>query len=285
MKYGNILGVFLCFFLASPVQADQKLNVIASFSIIGDMVAQVGGDNINLKVLVKADGDVHEYEPTPADAGALAKADIVFINGLGLEGWVERLVKSADYKGQIITLTDKVVTLPHDPHAWQNPQIAILYVEAITEALVKADPLHAAFYQQNRENYSRQLEALDKWTRAEIAKVPASQRKVISTHDAFQYFAREYGIAFIAPLGISTDSQPSAADLARITDQIRQSNIRAVFLENMTDSRLIRQLEKDTGIAIGGTLYSDSLSPAEPAAHYIDMFRHNVNVLVVAMQK
>ena len=281
----------------SPAYA-AKLKVVASFSILGDLVSEVAGDNIDLKVLVGSNGDAHEYQPAPADAKALAGANLVFVNGLGFEGWFERLVRSSGYNGQVVVASKGVPTLKsqedpgeklhghNDPHAWQNIANAKVYVVNIRDALIMADKKHADEYRDNTEKYLAQLDALESWVKAEIGKVPAEKRKVISMHDAFQYFAKAYGITFLAPVGISTDAQPSAADIARLEDQIRSQKITAVFLENMTDSRLITQLQQDAGAHIGGTLYSDALSaPGEPAPDYISMFKHNVPELTRGMMQ
>ncbi len=271
--------------------ADGKPKVVASFSILGDMVREVAGDNVELTVLVGANGDTHEYEPTPADGKTLAQADVVLVNGLGLEGWMERLIQSSGYKGRMAVATAGVTVLQggehggSDPHAWQDVKNGKMYVANIRDALMAADGAHAKLYQANAQAYMLKLDMLDEWVRAQIATVPAAKRQVISTHDAFQYFAKAYGVTFIAPLGMSTEAQASAADMARLVDQVRAQKITAVFFENMTDSRLIAQLEKDAGAHVGGTLYSDALSAAsEPAPSYVMMFKHNVPQLVAAMK-
>jgi len=279
---------------AFAAHADGKLKVVVSFSILGDMVGQVAGDNVELKVLVGPNGDVHEYDPTPADAKSLANADLVFINGLGLEGWMERLIKSSGYKGQVIVVTKGITPLSSlergskafDPHAWQNIENGKIYVGNITDALALADKINSSQYKNNSKVYLNKLDNLDKWVREEINTVPPTKRKVISTHDAFQYFAHAYGVEFIAPLGVSTESEATAADMAKLIDQIRQQKITAVFFENMTDSRLIKQLEADAGAFVGGTLYSDALSASGgDAPDYMSMFKHNVPLLVAAMIK
>ena len=270
-------------------KAEQPLKIVASFSIIGDMVKQIAGNDADLKTLVGANGDAHEYEPTAADAKTIAQADIVFINGLGLEGWIERLIKSSGYKGKVITLTAGITPLKkgthEDPHAWQDIENAKIYVRNISATLQTANPTQSKKYKENTDAYINKLTEVDGWVKQKISKIPPEKRKVISMHDAFQYFARQYGIEFIAPLGNSTESDVSAADMARIIDAVRKRHITAIFLENMTDSRLIKQLESDAKAHIGGTLYSDALSePDGPAADYIGLFRHNVAALTAAMQ-
>lgn len=281
----------------SAAHAEGKLKVIASFSVLGDMVKNVAGDDIELKTLVGANGDAHEYQPTPASVKDISKADLVITNGLGLEGWLPRMIESSGYKGKIVEATTGIKPLKlaeeegeqhggQDPHAWQNVANGKIYVTNIRDALIAADKVHADDYRKNAENYLKKLDNLDAWVKTEIAKVPAEKRKVISTHDAFQYFAKAYNVEFLAPQGLSTESQPSAADVAKLEDQIRAQKITAVFFENMTDSRLIKQLEKDAGAHVGGTLYSDALSAEnEPAPNYIAMFKHNVPALASAMLK
>lgn len=279
----------------TSAHADGKLKVIASFSVLGDMVKNVGGDDIDLKVLVGPNGDTHEYQPTPADVKAIAHADLVLVNGLGLEGWMDRMIKSSGYKGQVVEATRGIELLisaeeehpgTQDPHAWQNAANGKIYVANIRDALIAADKTHTDDYRKNADAYIKKIDETDAWVKAEINKVPAEKRKVISTHDAFQYFARAYGVEFLSSQGLSTEAQSSAADVAKIINRIRDKKITAVFFENMTDSRLIKQLEKDAGAHVGGTLYSDAISASnEPAPNYIAMFKHNVPVLVAAMQK
>jgi zinc/manganese transport system substrate-binding protein len=282
----------MIFLLAFPLTAHAaKLKVVASFSILGDMVHEVAGDDIELKTLVGPNGDAHVYEPTPADAKAVAAADLVIVNGFGFEGWLPRLIESPGYKGPLVTATKGISPLDfsgdgltQDPHAWQNLANGKIYAANIRDALVKADPARAALYKANAKKYLTQIDDLDRWVETEIAQVPAARRKVITSHDAFRYFARAYGVQFIAPMGVSTESEPSAGDLARLIDQMRQQKIRILFMENISDPRLIRQLQADGGAVIGGTLYSDALSASDgPAATYLDMFRNNVTALVKGM--
>lgn len=272
--------------LPIPVLASSKPQVIASFSIIGDMAHEIGGDNINIKTLVGTNGDAHEYSPTPTDAKIIANADLVLVNGLGFEGWMARLVKSSGYKGEVITLSNGVNAIDGDPHAWQDLANGKIYAANIRDALIKIDEAHTAEYNSNAAAYIKKLDELDRWVKVRTAEIPPEKRSVISTHDAFGYFSRAYGINFIAPQGISTQSQASGINMAKLIDQIRSSKISVVFLENMIDPRLMKQLETDAGAHIGGTLYSDSLSEVgEAAPTYISMFKHNVQVLIEAIQK
>ena len=271
-----------------PARATDRLNVVASFSILGDLVRNVGGASVDVTTLVGPDGDAHVYVPTPADAKRIAGAKLVFVNGLGLEGWLPRLVQSAGNKAVIITATAGIPPLKldsdADPHAWQSPLNAKVYVGNIRDALAAAAPANAAAFRSNAEAYLAKLDGLDREVRDAIAKIPESRRKVISTHRAFGYFAAAYGVEFIAPLGVSTESEASARDIAGIITQIRASKIPAVFLENISDPRLIRQIAAETGARVGGTLYSDSLTGEKgDSPTYIDMVRHNIKALTSAL--
>jgi zinc/manganese transport system substrate-binding protein len=290
MKIVSVLLAMIVLLTPAMAQA-EKLKVVASFSILGDMVHQVAGDDADLKTLVGPDGDAHVYEPTPADAKAIAAADLVIINGLGFEGWLPRLLESSGYKGAVVTATAGISPLPfaregmkNDPHAWQSLRNAKIYIANIRDALIKADADHAAAYKKNAARYMAQIGDLDRWSKAQIAKIPPEQRKIITSHDAFQYFAHDYGVEFIAPLGVSTESEASAAAIAKLIDQIRAQKIRTVFVENITDPRLIRQIEADSGATVGGMLYSDALSPpGGPASNYLAMFKSNVGALIAGM--
>jgi zinc/manganese transport system substrate-binding protein len=274
---------------AIPVaHAQDHLNVVASFSIIGDFVRNVGGDRVSVTTLVGPDGDVHVYTPAPADARKIADAKLLVVNGLGLEGWLPRLVQSSGSKALIVTATDGIAALrinsAADPHAWQSVVNARIYVADIRDALVAADPADAEAFRANAAAYLAKLDALDQEVRGSVAQIPPARRKVISTHGAFGYFAAAYGIEFIAPLGVSTESEASARDIARIITQIRSEKIPAVFLENISDVRLIRRISAETGARIGGTLFSDSLSDEKgDAPTYIELVRHNIKALTSAL--
>jgi zinc/manganese transport system substrate-binding protein len=273
---------------ACPLHAADRLNVVASFSILGDFVRTIGGERVNLTTLVGPDSDVHVYAPTPSDAKTIAAAQVLIINGLGLEGWLPRLLQSSGSKAPIITATKGVAALKSgsdsDPHAWQAVANAKVYVANIRDALASADPAGAEVFRDRAERYLTELDALDREVREAIGKIPSERRKVISTHDAFGYFAAAYGIAFIAPLGVSTETEPSARDIAAIIGQVRAAKIPAVFLENISDDRLVGRIAAETGAAIGGTLFSDSLTGEKgDAPTYIAMVRHNIRALTSAL--
>jgi zinc/manganese transport system substrate-binding protein len=273
---------------AAPLHAQERVNVVASFSILGDFVKNVGGDRVDVTTLVGPNGDVHVYDPAPSDAKTITGARLLVINGLGLEGWLPRLLQSSGGKAAIITATRGIAPLKvgsdADPHAWQSVANAKIYVTNITDALVAADPADAEVLRANAQAYLTKLDALEREVRAAVAKIPPSRRKVISTHDAFGYFAVAYGIEFIAPLGVSTESEASARDIAGIITEIKREKIPAVFLENISDPRLIRRISAETGARVGGTLYSDSLTGEKgEAPTYIELVRHNIKALTGAL--
>jgi zinc/manganese transport system substrate-binding protein len=273
---------------AAPAHAQERVNVVASFSILGDFVKNVGGDRVDVSTLVGPNGDVHVYDPAPSDAKTIAGARLLVINGLGLEGWLPRLLQSSGGKAAIITATRGIAPLKAgsdaDPHAWQSVANAKIYVTNITDALVAADPADAGVFRANAQAYLTKLDALEREVRGAVAKIPPSRRKVISTHDAFGYFAAAYGIEFIAPLGVSTESEASARDIAGIITEIKREKIPAVFLENISDPRLIRRISAETGARVGGTLYSDSLTGEKgDAPTYIELVRHNIKALTGAL--
>jgi zinc/manganese transport system substrate-binding protein len=271
-----------------PARAQERLNVVASFSILGDFARNVGNDRVSVTTLVGPNGDVHVYTPAPADAQKIADAKVVVINGLGLEGWLPRLVQSSGGKATIVTatanITPRKLGADADPHAWQSVANARIYVANIRDAFAAAEPAGAEAYRANAEAYLAKLDALDREVREAIAQIPASHRKVISTHNAFGYFAAAYGIEFLAPLGVSTESEPSARDIAGIITQIRAAKIPAIFLENISDPRLIQRIAAETGAKVGGTLYSDSLTGEKgDAPTYIELVRHNIRALTSAL--
>lgn len=286
---------------AAQTAAAAALPTVATFSILADLVRQVGGDRLVLTTLVEPGGDAHVYTPTPADARALAASRLVFINGLGFEGWVNRLIRSSGATATVITATRGITPLKaekgshdhghaghsdgeHDPHAWQSVANAKIYVANIAAALVAAEPSAKDAFEANAKAYLARLDALEAEIRATVARIPADRRKVITSHDAFQYFEKAYGIDFISPRGSSTSAEPSPQAVGRIIRQIKAQRIPAVFLENISDQRLMKRIADETGARIGGTLYSDSLTPAGgPAAGYVEMMQHNLRQIAGAL--
>jgi len=282
------LIMFAAVMAVHPLRAEDRLNVVASFSILGDLVKNVGGDRVDVATLVGPNGDVHVYAPAPSDAKKNADARLLVMNGLGLEGWLPRLVQSAGSKASIVTASNGIAPLQlgsdADPHAWQSVPNVKIYVANIRDALIAADPAAAAAFRANADRYLSELDALDTEVRAAIAKIPPERRKVITTHNAFGYFAAAYGVSFVAPVGVSTESEPSARDIATLILQIKAAKIPAVFLENLSDDRLIRRIAAETGAKAGGTLYSDSLTDEKgPAPTYIALVRHNIKALTSAL--
>ncbi|MEM8774131.1 MAG: metal ABC transporter substrate-binding protein [Pseudomonadota bacterium] len=335
--------------LPGTAQADEPIKVVATFSILGDMVNQIGGDKIELVTLVGPDGDAHVYQPTPQAAKAVSEADVLILNGLEFEGWLERLTEAASFDGALVVATKGVDAIAFDehgeeghddhddhddhaedkhsdhdehdhgdehaghddhedhkdehadhddhgddhaghdhgafdPHAWQSVDNAMIYVDNIAEGLAKSDPENAGAFYTNRAAYVTELEALESEIVEMMGDLPEEKRTVVTSHDAFGYFADHYGLRFEAPQGLSTESEPSAADVAELITQIRDEKISAVFVETITDNRLIEQIANETGAAIGGTLYSDALSDEDgPASTYIDMMRHNATTLSSAL--
>jgi zinc/manganese transport system substrate-binding protein len=273
-------------------QAPEKLPVVATFSILADFARNVGGERIEVTGLVGPNGDTHVYQPKPADAKELGAARLILVNGLGLEGWIDRLIKASGATAPILVATKGISPqqmreegrIGPDPHAWQSIANAKIYVANIRDALIAVDPDGASTYRTNADNYLGKLAALEQEVTAEIAKIPPGRRQIITTHDAFGYFGTAYGFRFIAPEGISTETEASARDVAKIIRQIKAQKIPAVFLENVTDPRLVQSIAAESGAKIGGTLYSDALSPPDgPAATYIEMMRNNISKLSAAL--
>jgi len=276
----------------SAAPAQEKLRAVATFSILADFAKNVGGDRVDVQALVGPNADAHVYQPSPGDAKALADAKVIFTNGLGFEGWIARLIKASGTRAPMVVATkgmkprkmDEDGHVETDPHAWQSVPNAKIYVANIRDALIAADPAGKSSYEANATTYLAKLAALDADVKAMIDKIPAERRRIITTHDAFGYFAAAYGVSFIAPQGVSTESEVSARDVAKIITQIRKQKIPAVFLENITDDRLLKRIGAEGGARVGGTLYSDALTDEKgPAPTYIDMMRHNAKQLADAL--
>jgi len=309
-----LLSLLPALAMPSILRAQEPLRVVASFSILGDMIRQVAGERIALRTVAGPNVDAHTFQPRPSDAEALRGAALAVRNGLGFDGWFDRMVRSANWRGRMVTATEGLIplrmaahshghshghggsqpqggpqqgqprTVP-DPHAWQDLRLGIRYVQAIAAALGAADAANAAAYTTAAEAYVARLTDLDAWVRAQVATVPEARRVVVTSHDAFGYFGAAYGIRFMAPQGVSTEAEPSAAEVGRLIRQIRSERITAVFMENMGNPATLQRLAQEAGVRVGGRLYADALSAAEgPAASYEAMFRHNVALLVPAMR-
>lgn len=288
----------------------EKLPVVASFSILGDFVKNVGGERIALTTIVGPNGDSHVYQPTPADAKKIAAARLVFVNGLGFEGWMDRLVKASGSKATVVVATKGITPRertaaepqeeedhdhkggkdhahdhgPIDPHAWQSIANAKVYVTNIRNALIAADPAGKDVYDANAAAYLTKLDTLEGQVKAALAAIPPDRRIIITSHDAFGYFGDAYGVKLLAPEGVSTETEASAKDVGRIIRQIKAQKVPAVFLENVTNPKLVDRIAKESGAKVGGTLYSDALSDDKgPAPTYIDMMQSNVRELSSAL--
>jgi zinc/manganese transport system substrate-binding protein len=276
--------------VASAQAAPPPLRVVATFSVLADMVREVGGPAVEVASLVGPNADAHMFAPTPADARRVASADLVVVNGLNYEGWIERLIRASGYKGPVLVasegITPRRVGRGIDPHAWQSLAHAKQYVENIRAALVAAAPTRRAEIDTRAAAYLQRITALEQDTLARIGRLPAQQRRVITAHDAFGYFAAAYGVEFVSPRGWSTDSEPSADAVARIVRQARAQQVGALLLENISDPRLIERIAREAGVGVGGALYSDALSPPGTAADtYLRMFAHNVRTIVEALEQ
>lgn len=283
-----VIAAMFATIVAVPAHARDKINVAASLTILADFARNVGGDRVDVVSLVGPNGDAHSYVPSPADAKKLADAKLIILDGLGLEGSTARFMRAAAKDAKVVTASDGITPLrlgtQSDPHAWQSVANAKTYVANIRDALIAADPAGKSVFEANAADYLRRLDALEAEVRAAIESIPPDRRKLVTTHNAFGYFGTAYGVDFIAPHGVSTEAEPSARDVARIIAQIRAQKIPAVFLENVTDPRLLERIAQESGARIGGTLYSDALTDANgPAPTYIDMMRHNVKELVTAL--
>lgn len=298
----RILVVLAALVPVAAAAGEAKLKVVATFSILADLVTQVGGERVTVTSLVGPDADAHGYSPAPGDARRVAEADLVVVNGLGFEGWIERLIRASGTKAPVVTASNGITTIPAsedhdhdhthgaeagehpDPHAWQSVANVKIYVTNIRDALAKADPDHAADYAARAEAYRAQLDALENEIRTALSQIPESQRRVITTHDSFGYYAAAYGLRFLAPQGISTNSEAGPKDVARIIRQIRRDKIPAVFVESIADPRLMQQIARESGAKVGGRLFSDALSgPTGSAPTYLDMMRSNLRAFREAL--
>lgn len=279
--------------LISPLSMAKTVNAVASFTVLADIVKQVGGEHVSVKSLVGPNGDPHTFEPTPQDSQALAKADIVFVSGLGLEGWMDRLVSASGYKGEPVVASRGVSTRSMeeegktvtDPHAWNSMYNGVIYATNVMNALIKADPQDADAIRRSGENYIQKLQALDSWAQTSFATVPAAKRKVLTSHDAFGYFGQRYGVTFLAPVGFSTEAEASASEVGGLIKQLQAEHIHSYFIENQTDPRLVKQIASATGAQPGGELYPEALSqPSGPAPTYVAAFRHNVDAMIRSMK-
>jgi zinc/manganese transport system substrate-binding protein len=284
-------------FLMCPGAHAAEIEIITSFSILGDLIRQIGGERVNVHTLIGPGQNAHAYEPRPSDARRIKRAGLVVQNGLGFDDWLPRLARASGHQGKLVIASDGIRPLAMhggnsndareahiDPHAWQDVANVQVYTANIAAALIAADPDGAEFYRANTARYHATLDALDADIRAAITRLPQERRRVVSSHDAFGYFARAYDLTFLAPVGAAGHSNPGARDVARLIKQLRSEKAPAVFIETVLDTRLIERIRVESGATMGGTLYSDALSPPDgPAPTYVAMMRHNLDTLMAAL--
>ncbi|MBU9853265.1 MULTISPECIES: metal ABC transporter substrate-binding protein [Rahnella] len=279
--------------LSSPLAMAKTVDAVASFSILGDIVQEVGGEHVKVTTLVGPDGDPHSFEPSPKDSKAINASDVVFVSGLGLEGWIDRLVTASGYKGHLVTASEGVNSRKMeedgkqitDPHAWNSMANGVIYATNVMNALIKVDPEDADYFRQRGTAYIEQLQKLDAWAKTEFTGIPQSKRKVLTSHDAFGYFGQEYHVSFMAPVGFSTEAEASASGVASLIKQIKAEKVKTYFIENQTDPRLVKQIAAASGAEPGGELYPEALSgPKGPATTYVKAFKHNVETIVASMK-
>ena len=293
-KIKTFSGFIALALIFSNTATARTLHVVASFSILADVVKQVGGEQVIVKSLVPPDGDPHEFEPSPDDARILKEADIVFLSGEGLEVWFQRLVKASGYRGPTIIASTGIDTMSMiedgksvtDPHVWNSARNVIVWANNIEKALSAASPEDTVNFRSNAASYAQRLEELDAYATTQVKSVPLANRKVLTSHDAFGYFSRAYGVSFVSPIGLSTESEPSAGEVAKLIEQIKREGVKVYFIENSNDPRLVQQIALATGAKPGGKLYVESLSAVDgPAATYVALFRYNVEQIIAAISK
>jgi zinc/manganese transport system substrate-binding protein len=290
-RFGMALSLMLA--LSGQSALAKNLNVVTSFTVLADMAKQVGGEHVTVTSLVGPDGDPHSFEPAPKDSVALGKADVVIVSGLGMEGWMERLVSASGFKGKVVVASTGVDTRSMeedgktitDPHAWNSAENGAIYANNIMQALIAADPQDAPAIRESGRDYVTRLKLLDSWAKTRFAAIPKERRHVLTSHDAFGYFGKAYGVNFMAPVGFSTEAEASASDVAALIKQLKEKHIKTYFIENQTDPRLVQQIAKASGAQPGGELYPEALSAAGgPASTYEMAFKHNVETIASSMK-
>jgi zinc/manganese transport system substrate-binding protein len=290
-RFGMALSLMLA--LSGQSALAKNLNVVTSFTVLADMAKQVGGEHVTVTSLVGPDGDPHSFEPAPKDSVALGKADVVIVSGLGMEGWMERLVSASGFKGKVVVASTGVDTRSMeedgktitDPHAWNSAENGAIYANNIMQALIAADPQDAPAIRESGRDYVTRLKLLDSWAKTRFAAIPKERRHVLASHDAFGYFGKAYGVNFMAPVGFSTEAEASASDVAALIKQLKEKHIKTYFIENQTDPRLVQQIAKASGAQPGGELYPEALSAAGgPASTYEMAFKHNVETIASSMK-
>ncbi len=284
-----IIGII--FFWSFNIQAQK--TVISSVSMIEDMVRNIAGDRVISKMIVPIGGDPHLYEPLPADAKLVASADLVFINGLTFEGWITELILNSGTKASMVTVTEGVNAISSDiyknssdPHAWMDVTNGLVYIDNIKKSLIELEPTYAAEFEANYKTYKAKLEELDRYITQRIQEIPAKKRVLITSHDAFKYYGRKYGLQLEAIVGVSTEAQPETSDIIRISKAIKETEVPAIFIESTINPKLIKQIAVDNKVSIGGALYADSIGEKGSSGDsYIKMLKSNTDVIVDALAK
>lgn len=293
-----------CMLMTGPALAQDKPVAVATFSILADLTQRVAGEHAQVLTLVGPNGDAHVFEPGPRESAELANAELLIANGLGFEPWLHRLEDASEFKGKVIVASDGVTPLAAeeehegeeheeegrhhegvDPHAFQDLANAQIYVANIAKGLSEVAPGHAADFKANADKLIAEIAALDQQLKADFAAIPQERRRVLTSHDAFHYFGRAYGIDFVSVQGLSTEAEPTPNDLVKVVRQARDGHLSAIFLENMSDPRLAEIVAEESGVRMGGALYADALSePDGPAPDYLSLVRHNAQQLLSGMQ-
>ncbi|CAO97530.1 metal ABC transporter substrate-binding protein [Erwinia tasmaniensis] len=288
-----MIAIAMSALINAPAAMAQTVHAVASFTVLADIVKNVGGEHVVVKSLVGANGDPHSFEPTPKDSQALAQADVVFVSGLGMEGWMDRLIAASGYKGEIVVASSGIETMKMeedgktiaDPHAWNSMHNGVIYATNVMNALIAADAQDADYFRRHGSAYIERLKQLDSWAQQAFSAIPQNKRKVLTSHDAFGYFGQRYGVKFLSPVGFSTESEASASEVAALISQLKREHIHAWFIENQTDPRLVKQIAASSGAKAGGELYPEALTvKGGEADSYIGAFQHNVKAMVASMQ-
>jgi ABC-type Zn uptake system ZnuABC Zn-binding protein ZnuA len=278
---------------ATAICQDKKWTVVSSASIFQDMTRIIGGNLVDAKTIVPIGSDPHLYDPTPRDARLVQNADLIFINGLTFEGWIEDLVANSGTSAKMVRITEGAAAITSekyknaaDPHVWMDASNGLIYIQNIRDALINLDPENASVYEQNHDNYAQKIKDLDRYIENEIQKIPEKQRVLITSHDAFAYYGKRYGLTLNAIMGISTEAEAQTSDIIRVSKAIKESKVPAIFVESTINPKLLKQIAEDNDVQIGGELYADSLGPeGSEGDTYLKMLRHNTDVIVKALSQ
>ena len=289
----KFLILITIFVIPLLLNAAEKPKLVATASMISDIAKNIVGDKFEVTTIVPIGKDPHTYEPTPGDATMVAYADVIFKNDLTFEGWLLKLIENSGTKANVVKVTEGVDVIESltyansaDPHAWMNASNGIIYAENIKNAMVEYDVANKGFYEKNFEAYRKKLQDLDQYIQEQIETIPEQQRILITSHDAFQYYGRKYGIRLESILGTSTDAQAQTSDYTKVDKVIRESGVPAVFIESTVNPKMLQQLAESNDITIGGSLFSDSIGNKDSdAPSYLAMLKYNTDVIVKALSR